>query len=76
MTKPTNKQKIKRSIAEFGFWAFVLISALIFLGTAFLPIILSVIHGNWLYMAMYHVIPVPIIFEMIVFIIVFKIIAD
>ena len=34
----------------------IIISLLIVIGTAFLPIILSIINANWLYMALYFII--------------------
>ena len=76
MTKQPLKKRIKNSMKEFGFWTFLIVAVLILLGTGFLPIILSLIHNNWIYMAMYHVIAVPIVLELIVFVIIFKIKAD
>lgn len=68
--------KIKPKLKDYAFIAFLVVSAIIGIVTGFLPIILSLIHQNWFYMAMYHIIMVPIVLEVVMFFLILKIFFD
>lgn len=62
----------KTSKKEVFFWVWLVSFILVFLVTAFLPIILSIANNNWIYFVMYHWIMVPIFFEVVIWVVMFK----
>lgn len=70
----TWKDELPTTPAEWSFLIWLIVAPITLLVTGFLPIILSIYHNNWLYMSMYAVIGLPILLELIVFVIWFKLI--